>query len=85
MIYRKLGQTEINISVIGLGTVKFGRNVGVKYPHSFRLPSDHDILHLLNHAKELGINFLDTAPAYGESEKRLGITIKKMGNRHDWM
>ena len=35
----ELGQTGLNISPIGLGTVKFGRNEGVKYPQGliFRL------------------------------------------------
>lgn len=80
---RSLGQTGIEVSVVGLGTVKFGRNQGVKYPTAFELPSDKEILILLNTARELGINFLDTAPAYGISEERLGKLLK--GNRHEWV
>lgn len=77
-----LGQTGIQVSCLGLGTVKFGRNQGVKYPKSFELPSDQQIVTLLQTAKKLGINTLDTAPAYGSSEQRLG---KLLHNRRDWV
>lgn len=62
------------LSALGLGTVKFGRNQGVKYPGGggFALPSDAEIEQLLDTALECGINVLDTAPAYGASEERLG-------------
>lgn len=81
MRLHRLGSTELMVSPIGLGTVKFGRNEGVKYPQPFDLPTDKDITHLLEVARELGINFLDTAPAYGKSEERLGQLI----NRKDWI
>lgn len=80
---RRLGQTDIDVSVIGLGTVKFGRNQGVKYPEPFELPSDRDILDLLALAKESGINLVDTAPAYGTSEERLGKALR--GQRDHWV
>lgn len=80
---RSLGQTDIAVSVLGLGTVKFGRNEGVKYPSPFTLPSDRDLSALLRLAKENGINLLDTAPAYGSSEERLGYLLK--GERQDWV
>jgi len=70
-----LGQTPLTVSAIGLGTVKFGRNTGVKYPTAFDLPTDHQILALLDCAESLGINLLDTAPAYGISETRLGSLL----------
>jgi len=84
-MHRKLGQTEINVSLIGLGTVKFGRNQALKYPTIDELPSDAEILNLLQQTFDMGINLLDTAPAYGKSEERLGLCLKKMGNRHDWI
>lgn len=80
---RRLGQTDILVSLIGLGTVKFGRNQGVKYPTSFSLPTDNEILSLLDLARDLGINLLDTAPAYGSSEERLGKALKH--HSHDWI
>lgn len=78
-----LGSTDIQVSPVGLGTVKFGRNQAVKYPTSFSLPTDQDILNLLACAKELGINLLDTAPAYGCSEERLGKLLKN--TRQEWI
>ena len=79
---RALGQSGIAVSCLGLGTVKFGRNQEVKYPGSFSLPSDDMVLNLLNQAEASGINFLDTAPAYGSSEQRLGRLLKR---RQDWV
>jgi aryl-alcohol dehydrogenase-like predicted oxidoreductase len=78
-----LGSTGLRISPLGLGTVKFGRNQGVKYPRLFELPSDREALALLELAWELGINLLDTAPAYGESEERLGRLLRQC--RRDWV
>ena len=43
MELRALGSTGITVSALGLGTVKFGRNQGVKYPRGFALPSDQQI------------------------------------------
>ncbi len=71
---REFANTGKKISVLGLGTVKFGRNQGVKYPNGegFKLPSDREILEILDLCLENGINLLDTAPAYGTAEQRLG-------------
>lgn len=80
---RYLGTTNIQISPLGLGTVKFGRNEGVKYPEGFDIPDDDALLSLLEVAKGLGVNVLDTAPAYGTSEERLGHLLK--GQRRDWV
>ncbi|PCI75088.1 MAG: aldo/keto reductase [SAR86 cluster bacterium] len=79
---RTLGKTGLEVSCLGLGTVKIGRNQEVKYPRGFSLPSDEEVSALISQAKELGINFLDTAPAYGSSEQRLGRLLKE---RQDWI
>lgn len=69
------------VSRLGLGTVKFGRNTGVKYPGAgFDLPDDAAIDDILDLCLDLGITLLDTAPAYGISEKRLG---QRLGRRRD--
>jgi len=79
---RPLGDTGLTVSALGLGTVKIGRNQGVKYPSGFDLPDDKAVRELLALAKDLGINLLDTAPAYGTSEERLG---KLLTQRQDWV
>lgn len=79
---RPFGRLGDSVSVLGLGTVKFGRNTGVKYPggENFALPTDAEIESLLDLVLDNGINLIDTAPAYGVSEERLG---KLMGARRD--
>lgn len=79
---RSLGATGLDVSTLGLGTVKFGRNSGVKYPTQFDLPDDDRIRLLLAQAADHGMNLLDTAPAYGISETRLG---QLLSNRQDWV
>ncbi len=79
---RALGGTGIEVSVLGLGTVKIGRNQRVKYPSAFDLPDDKSLLDLLALTKDLGVNLLDTAPAYGTSEERLG---KLLSDRKNWV
>lgn len=61
-------------SKLGLGTVKFGRNTSVKYPggEGFALPTDQEVDSLLDLCIDYGITLLDTAPAYGTAEERLG-------------
>ena len=80
---RPLGNTGLKVSAIGLGTVKLGRNREVKYPGNFELPDDRNAASLLAQARELGINLIDTAPAYGSSEERLGKLLR--GQRQHWL
>lgn len=79
----RLGKTDLHISRLGLGTVKLGRNQSVKYPQAFELPSDAEARQLLHSARDYGINLLDTAPAYGYSEERLGNLLR--GERKEWV
>ncbi len=79
----ELGQTGLQVSPLGLGSVKFGRNEGVKYPRGFEIPEMSVLADLLAQAKALGINMIDTAPSYGLAEERLGSLLK--GQRADWV
>ena len=72
MVSRPLGRTGLLVSPVALGTTKLGRNSDVKYPEPFALPSDEQVCELLQSCLSLGVNLIDTAPAYGESEQRLG-------------
>ena len=75
-----LAATGLRVSRLGLGTVKLGRDQSVKYPVPFTLPTDDQARALLDRARELGVTFIDTAPAYGRSEERLGHLL---GGRWD--
>ncbi|MBX3359151.1 MAG: aldo/keto reductase [Phycisphaeraceae bacterium] len=72
---RKLGSTGLSVSCLSLGTVKIGRTQGLKHPDAFDLPTDAQAAALLDAAAEVGITLLDTAPAYGVSEERLGALL----------
>jgi aryl-alcohol dehydrogenase-like predicted oxidoreductase len=80
---RPLGSTGLEVSAIGLGTVKLGRDRGVKYPAAFTIPDTRAARDLLAQARDLGINLIDTAPAYGDSELRLGELLR--GQRNHWV
>lgn len=80
MELRPLGSTGLSVSALGLGAVKIGRSRGLKYPaEGFALPSDEQVVELLKAASECGVNLIDTAPAYGLSEERLGTVMHAQG------
>ncbi len=83
MQYRALGKTGIHVSLLGLGAVAFGRTEGLKYAIAPKLPSMRDLSELLAVARNAGVNLIDTAPAYGTSEQRLGELLA--GQRNDWV
>ena len=83
MLTRPLGRTGLQVPLLGLGTVKFGRTSKVSYARPYSLPSDAQLADLLALAKSLGVVLLDTAPAYGNSEQRIGEAIA--GTRDDWL
>lgn len=68
---------EVNhpFSLIGFGGFKIGRDQAFKYPTPYDLPDDASAGRLLNGLLDLGINYIDTAPAYGSSEQRIGQAI----------
>jgi aryl-alcohol dehydrogenase-like predicted oxidoreductase len=73
MEHRRLGTSELEVSVICLGTWAFGNDNWWGYQ------SDKDSLEVLEQALNGGINFIDTAPVYGRghSEKVIGSFNKK--------
>jgi aryl-alcohol dehydrogenase-like predicted oxidoreductase len=68
MEYRQLGRAGVRVSVIGLGTNRFGTD---KLPQA-------EVNKIIEVAMELGINFIDTANTYvrGRSEETLGQALK---------
>ncbi len=59
MEHRKLGRTEMSISFIGLGCVTFGREI-----------DEENSVAILDYAVENGLDWLDTAEAYGGGNAR---------------
>ncbi len=86
MLKRPLGSTGLLVSPIGLGTVKLGRTAGLRHAApAARLPTDDEAVALLSTARDLGLNLIDTAPAYGTSEARLGALLPRVAPRHHWV
>jgi aryl-alcohol dehydrogenase-like predicted oxidoreductase len=80
MKYRPLGKTNLRVSGVSLGTVELGVQYGIAVPGDFGRPPEDDAVRLLAEAADAGINFFDTAPGYGESERLLG---QALGRRAD--
>lgn len=72
MEYRILGRTNLKVSAIGFGAWAIGGNM-------WGPQDDNDSVDALNKAIDLGINFIDTAAAYGggHSEKIIGKVLKQ--------
>ena len=80
MEYRQLGPAGVRVSVIGLGTNRFGAKV---------MPQD-EVNRVVAAAQDLGINFIDSADIYpaqgglrtpGRSEKTLGKALRGRWNK----
>ena len=68
MQYRTLGRTGIKVSPYALGALALGTPIG---------NLDHDdSVRIIHKALDAGINFIDTADAYGESEVVVGKSLK---------
>ena len=75
MKYRKLGRTDLTVSAISLGTVSLGVDYGIDAPGQFSRPDELSAIRLLRRAADRGINFIDTAPAYGTGERLVGCAL----------
>ncbi len=73
MQYRQLGKSGVRVSVIGLGTNRFGYE---------RMPQE-EVNRVIDASIDLGINFLDSADVYqgGRSEETIGAALKGRRNR----
>lgn len=72
MHYRTLGRTGIRVSPFALGAMMFS---------SFGNGDQTEVNRMVARALDAGINFIDTADAYGESEEMLSEALK--GRRDD--
>ena len=80
MEYRRLGLTDLKVSVIGLGTMTYGEQNTEAEGHE-----------QIDYALDHGVNLLDTAEmysvpphqeTYGSTERIIGTWLKKSGKRH---
>ena len=80
---RPLGRYRAGGQRAGPGHGQTGPRPGAEVSRGFVIPDPRSAANLLAQAKELGINLIDTAPAYGDSEQRLGQLLA--GQRRDWL
>ena len=78
MKYRRLGSTQMQVSVIGVGTWQFGGEWGKDFQQG-------EVEAILKTAADLGVNLIDTAECYGDhlAEQLIGRAIK--GQRDRWV
>jgi 1-deoxyxylulose-5-phosphate synthase len=72
MKQRELGNTGIKVSEIAFGGVEIGIPYGIGVNSQADMPTDQESGKLLQAALDNGINFFDTARAYGRSESIIG-------------
>lgn len=80
---RRLGRTSFDVCPVAFGAFKLGRNEGIKYPRAYPLPDEDAAARMLDGVLDLGINLIDTAPAYGLSEARIGGALA--GRRREFV
>ena len=73
---RKLGNTELYLTTIGLGAWA----IGGEWQYAMGAQDDNDSISTIMEAIDAGINWIDTAPIYGcgHSEEVVGKAIKGM-------
>jgi predicted aldo/keto reductase-like oxidoreductase len=59
----RLGKTDLMVSRVGMGGIPIQR------------PSEDEAIKVIRRALDLGINFIDTAAGYGNSEERIGRAL----------
>ncbi|MDF2922135.1 MAG: aldo/keto reductase [Paenibacillaceae bacterium] len=78
MKYRRLGQTDLKVSVVGIGTWQYGGEWGKSF-------TAKEVEGILDRGLELGFNLIDTAECYGDhlSESLIGEAVR--GSRSKWL
>jgi aryl-alcohol dehydrogenase-like predicted oxidoreductase len=76
---RKLGSTDFHLTTIGLGTWA----IGGPWQFGWGTQDDQESISTIRRALELGINWIDTAPAYGlgHSEEVVGQAIQGLAEK----
>ena len=78
MKYRRLGKTNLKVSVVGIGTWQYGGEWGKNFDEA-------EVKKILDRGFDLGFNFIDTAECYGDhlSERLIGKAVKE--KRKEWI
>ena len=74
---RPLGTPGLEVPPLGFGAFKLGRNQGIKYGSDYDLPTESRARELIDEVLDLGIRYIDTAPAYKNAQKQLGGLLQR--------
>lgn len=74
MQYRRLGNSNLMVSTLCLGTMMFGRQT----------PFD-EAARIVASAREHGLNFIDTADVYNHGQSEIDVGKLLVGQRHHWV
>lgn len=80
MRYRSLGNTGLKVSEISLGTAEIGLDYGFKGSVHYARPETPESIRLIRTALDRGINLIDTARAYGDSEEVIGLALEGLSS-----
>jgi aryl-alcohol dehydrogenase-like predicted oxidoreductase len=72
---RNLGSSGYRATFLGFGALEIGRNWGLGEGSEVQRPSEDVAGQVLNTVLDLGINLIDTASAYHDSERRIGLYV----------
>src|SRR5690606_17212374 len=73
MLYNKIGKSALTISQVGLGGMSLMQD-------QFSVNQ-----YIIDQAREIGINYLDTADLYDKGENEILIGKLLQGNRNNWI
>jgi hypothetical protein len=76
----RFGKTELQMPIVTLGCMRFQMEWGPRITEMNQVGSDcqDNLVGILKHAFELGINHIETARGYGCSELQLGVALKQL-------
>ncbi len=78
MKYRRLGRSDLNVSVLGIGTYQYGGEWGKTF-------SQEEVTEILSMGMDNGVNLIDAAECYGDhlAETLIGNAIRE--KREKWI
>lgn len=76
MKYRKMGKSDLQLSVVGQGTWAFGNDFFGKHDEAEGIRAIHASL-------DMGVNLIDTAPGYGQAYEAETLVGKAIEGRRD--
>ena len=90
MQYRTLGRTGLQISAVSLGAWEVGGAAQLTFeglgsiPHGWGSTDDDASLALIDRCRDAGVNFIDTAPIYGDGHSEEVVGRALQGCRDQW-